>query len=181
MAQSQVVAIRRGRASGLDLSVNIRILKETQDKLQAIGGGLADSWTNVNVPIFLAYTDLIVGDSPTAINALITLAESGNTSALWYRGIGLVRTGAIETGVIDLERNRRGFHRERRAEGRGALLVALGDAYQMLGRADDATSAYVEAGRQPIGMDNLDAVKVAKQRLSNRGGSVMSPPNIFLP
>lgn len=179
LAQSQVVAIRRAGSDHHKLAARVRTLSNIRDRLAAIGGPLAASWVESSVPIFLAYTDIVLGRPSAAIDSLGKMAESGNIGALWYRGVALIRAGAIDPGVHDLEQARRGFYQRQRAEGRGALLVALGDAYQLARRPEEARMAYSEAARQPSHMDNSSALQVARGRLSEGSPRISSPSQIY--
>ena len=95
-------------------------------------------------------------------------------------GLALARDGAIPEGIRQLEAAVRAFYRDQRAEGRAAVLVGLGDAYQIAGRREDALAAYGKALRQPIHMDNAVSIKAAKLRLREDGLIIRSHSDIHL-
>ncbi len=180
LAQSHVVTIRRATTANLNLERTFSELSAIQDNLSAIGGPTAEKWARTNIPIQLAHIDLIRGQYSAVIDSLTPLAKDGESSAFWYRGIAMLRMGGFEEGICDLEQARRQFYSEQRTEGRGALLVALGDARRIVGREEDAKASYSEALRQPVHMDNFDAVNVAKNRLSERRGVISTPSDVYL-
>jgi tetratricopeptide (TPR) repeat protein len=128
----------------------------------------------------MAYANLALGRHSAAADLVAALAKKGYSSAMWYMGIALVRDGAIQEGIEQLEAARKAFYRDQRAEGRASVLVGLGDAYQISGRREDALAEYDKALRQPPHMDNAVSIKAAKLRLSADGFIIRSRSDIHL-
>jgi len=177
-AQGHVAALRRLPQAGQKCEAIRAALERLQDQIAPIGGPLAGSWVNSSIPVHMAYADLIAGRNAAVIDALAPLVEKPQGAAQWYTGIALLRSGDLEAGIRILERARRSFYSEQRTERRAALLVALGDAYQLAGRADDAAGAYSEALRQPSHMDNHDALAIARAKLMG-GRRVCSGKGVY--
>jgi hypothetical protein len=180
LAQSYVVGIRRVGAPPQELEKKMRELARVQDNLASIRGPLANSWIEESVPAHMAYANLALGRHSDAAGLVAALVEKGYSSAMWYMGLALARDGAIAEGIKQLEAARKAFYRDQRAEGRAAVLVGLGDAYQIAGRREDALAAYGEALRQPVHMDNAVSIKAAKLRLSEDGLIIRSLSEMHL-
>jgi hypothetical protein len=167
-AQGRVAALRRGIRTGSNIELHITEFRKIGDQLSSIGGGLADYWALQNIPIHLAYADLRRGRYAAVVDSMKEFVAKGDTNALLYTGIAMLRSNEKVSAVQLLVDARRGFYREQRSEGRSGLLVALGDAYQMTGQPSDARKVYEEAIKQPLHMDNAEAIKVAIQRISDK-------------
>lgn len=156
-------------------------LRGVRDELAGDVHALAQSWVQSNIPVHCAYAEVARGRHHAAIAAVRALADSGSGSALWYSGVAKAREGDMESGTKDLEAARRAFYRNSRAEGFGSLLVALGDAYCLAGRRDDAVKTYTEATRQPPGMDNKASICAAGARLVRLecGRAIGGPEDIY--
>jgi len=180
-AQMLVARMRRLAHSGSHIASNQNDLLRIQDYLSGYSDGLSKSWVDHSIPVQLAYGDLVQGKNAKAEERITALASQGAASSLWYRGVARLRMGELAIGAADLVEARRAFYRDGQTERRANLLVALGDAFILAGRKEDARGAYSEALKQPEAMDNYDARLVARVRILNldEGRYISNPTDIY--
>ncbi|MHB8882635.1 MAG: HNH endonuclease [Thermodesulfovibrionales bacterium] len=180
-AQMIVARMRRLALSGSHIVSNQNDLLKIQDNLSGYSDGLSKSWVDYSIPVHLAYGDLVQGKNKKAEERIAGLASQGVATSLWYRGVARLRMGELAIGTTDLVEARRAFYRDGQSERRSNLLVALGDAFILAERKEDARSAYSEALKQPEAMDNYDARQVARVRILNlnEGQYINNPTDIY--
>ena len=170
-AQATAVRLRQGEDVEEDLRSCLDALADTTD-LDGI------RWYTQNMPIHRGCVALMKGDYTLAAELVkpITAVDSSESveqgsrpaKALYVLGLATFQVNETPDEAIQLlEASRKSYWASALAEGRGSVMVSLGDAYWSAGDRGKAAERYREALSQPAHMDNQRALAIAERRLAD--------------
>ncbi|MDD5451382.1 MAG: hypothetical protein PHT49_05750 [Desulfovibrionales bacterium] len=128
---------------------------------------LALTWADIQIPIHLAWNSLVLGQDAIACLESIIHYNPNGTQALYLAGVAYMDNRDYSKGLEFLIKAKNNYYNSGQGEGRAAVLVALGDAYQKIGETKESVRWYTNALRQSPQTDNLLEMAVARERLKS--------------